>query len=214
MGANRRSAYEQMMAKSMQKQTELAEKWQGMALPYYEQAMDIISKQLGLGFGELPSYVREAFKGAETQLGEQFTRAERKQISGIEETIKQRGLQGLINPNALLFQKNLIGENLAEAQARASADLKMQEALTGLNTSMQLLNMLKGGSLSAGQLGGQYTGISNELLSYLMQNARDPWGNVLGGAIAGASAGASVPGVGPWGAIIGALIGGYAGYRS
>lgn len=212
MGSSRRSAYEQQLARAAQTQADEAKKWGELARPYYERAMKEISSQLDQGFGSLPKYVREAFETMEGQTTEDYALAGRKSRQQLAQAMKQQGITG-INPNALAMQQGLMEENLAIQQARALQGIRMQEAMTGLQTSMEFLNMLKGGGLSAGQLGVGYGNLSNQTLAQLMQyGGADPWGNAFGGAMAGAGAGASVGG--GWGALIGALLGAYAGYRS
>lgn len=211
MGSSRRSAYEQQIAKAAQTQADEAKKWGELARPYYEQAMKEISGQLGQGFGSLPKYVREAFEAMEGQTVEDFTLAGRKAQAQLAQSLKQQGITG-INPNAMAMQQGLMSENLAIQQAKALQSLRMQEAMTGLETSMNFLNMLKGGGISAGQMGLGYSGQAMNALQYLMaQGGGDPWGNAIAGAMAGAGTGSSLGG---WGALIGALLGAYAGYRS
>lgn len=212
MGSSRRSAYEQQLARAAQTQAEEAKKWGELARPYYEKAMKQISSQLDEGFGGLPKYVREAFETMEGQTTEDYALAGRKAIAQQQQMLKQQGITGL-NPSALAMQQGLMQENLAIQQAKALQGLRMQEAMTGLQTSMELINMLKGGGISGAQMGLGYGGQQANILQYLMaQGGGDPWGNALGGAMAGAGAGAQVGG--GWGALIGALLGAYAGYRS
>jgi hypothetical protein len=211
MGGNRRSAYEQQLARAAQTQAEESKKWGELARPYYQQAMQMASEQLQGGFGTLPNYVREAFDTLEGQTTEDYARAGRKARTMQEQAAKQMGLAG-VNPNAALLQKGLLEENLAMSQAHALSSLRMQEAMTGLNTTMNLLNMLRGGAAGAAQIQEGLSAQQLSTLQYLMQNGGiDPWGNAIGGAVAGAGAGSSL---GPIGAIIGALLGGYMGYRS
>ncbi|MEM2935383.1 MAG: hypothetical protein QXF32_03370 [Candidatus Thermoplasmatota archaeon] len=212
MGTSRRSAYEQQLARIAQAQAEQAKKWGELARPYYEKAMKQISSQLDEGFGGLPKYVREAFEAMEGQTTEDYALAGRKAMAQQLQMLKQQGITGL-NPNALAMQQGLMQENLAIQQAKALQALRMQEAMTGLQTSMELINMLKGGGLSGAQMGLGYSGQYANILQYLMsQGGGDPWGNALAGLMAGAGAGART-GSG-LGAVIGALLGAYAGYRS
>lgn len=212
MSSSRRSAYEQQLAKAAQTQADEAKKWGELARPYYERSMKEISAQLDQGFGSLPKYVREAFETMEGQTVEDYSLAGRKAKAGFEQSLKQKGITG-INPNAMAMQQGLMQENLAIQQAKALQGLRMQEAMTGLETSMNFLNMLKGGGISGAQVGLGYGGLSSDTLKYLMsQGGGDPWGNAFAGAMTGAGAGAGVGG--GWGALIGALLGAYAGYRS
>lgn len=212
MGSSRRSAYEQQLASAAKMQAEEQKKWGELARPYYEKAMKEISAQLDEGFGSLPKYVREAFEAMEGQTIEDYALAGRKSKAQLAQIMKQQGITG-INPNALAMQQGLMEENLAISQARALQGLRMQEAMTGLQNSIQFLNMLKGGGLSGAQMGLGYGQLSIDTLRSLMaQGGGDPWGNAIGGAIAGAGAGSQFGG--GWGALIGALLGAYAGYRS
>lgn len=213
MGSQRRG-YEAQMAQAAKVQADIAKEGWEIYQPYMKYLLGITKEQLDQGFGQAPKFVREAFQKMEGQMSDEYKRAEMVGAKTLEQQWLQQGMDSYISAPAKASIMAQRQTSLAEDYARGLAQLKMQEAQIGINTSMQLASMLAGQAGTGASVAMGAGGQAQEILRYLHQyGSGNPWGNAFAGAASGAMGGYRTTGT--WqGAAIGGILGAIGGYYS
>ena len=212
--SSQQKGYERQLGQLAETQGAIAkEQWQ-LYSPNIQYTLGQVRGQLDQGFGSVPKYVREAFDSMEGKTRSDYAKAGLQSQERLQQQMKQQGTGGMISPTASAALQQRQNLTLAESQNQALANMRMQEAMTGLQTSMSLLDILRGGTGQAGSMAMQGFANQSQLLQYLMGNAGgDRTANTVAGAAGGAMSGYSATGS-PYGALAGAAIGGYSGYAN
>ena len=94
------SGYQNMLAESAQKETQMKTDLYGMYKPYISQTLGLASQQLSGGLGQAPQYVQDIYKNREADTRENYSREELKSKGAMEQQWKQQGMDATLSPGA------------------------------------------------------------------------------------------------------------------